>query len=407
MGQGRILNRGARTFGALVCAVLGLISLAWIVRDFDKADEASHVWWTWAGIPYRLPDSIFGTSLADPLLLAVYVAAGIAALRSSAAAGALGSAAVATVALRLPSLWNLHADWMQGIPDGLKTRAQLSSWAAVVLGGVLLAVVAAARRPADGTAPDYAVSPADSPPGRPRPGVAVTAALFLGAVAVVEGAWQIYWAQKRGWDIYEHQLTGKYMLTTLLAPPGAWAAWTAIALALTAAFAALGRAPLARPLGMTAAALVLGDGITAVSAYIKFDYLEHFDDLPTVGVLSVLTGFFEGIVGLVALIALAQPADPADDPPLAGWGQPAAQPYGGYGGYGGYGAAGGGYGGAAGGGYGPADGGYGSAGGAGGGYGYTPPPTPPTAPPAAPPPPATPPAAPPPPSSPPPPPPGW
>ncbi|ADI07225.1 hypothetical protein SBI_04104 [Streptomyces bingchenggensis BCW-1] len=404
MGQGRILNRGARTFGALVCAVLGLISLAWIVRDFDKADESSHVWWTWAGIPYRLPDSIFGTSLADPVLLAVYVAAGIAALRSSAAAGALASAAVATVALRLPSLWNLHADWMQGIPDGLKTRAQLSAWTAVVLGGLLLAVVAVGRRPADGTAPDYAVAPADSPPGRPRPAVAVTAALFLGAVAVVEGAWQIYWAHERGWDIYEHQLTGKYMLTTLLSPPGAWAAWTVIALALTAAFAALGRAPLARPLGMTAAALVLGDGITAISAYIKFDYLEHLDDLPTVGVLSVLSGFFEGIVGLVALIVLAQPADPADGVPLAGWGGPAAQPYGGHGGYGGYGVAGGGYGGAASGGYGATDGGYGPAD---GGYGYTPPPpTPPTAPPG--PPPVTPPAAPPPPSSPPPPPPpGW
>lgn len=397
MGQGHILNRGARAFGALVCAVLGLISLAWIIRDLDKAGKASDVWWTWAGIPYGIPGDVLGSSLADVVLLAVYVAVGIAALRSSAAAGALASAAVATVVLRLPSLWNLHADWMQGIPGGLKTRAQLSVWAAVVLGGVLLAVVAAGRRPADPAVPDYAVSPADRPPARPTPAVAVTAALFLGAVAVIGGAWQIYSAQKRGWDIYEYQLTGKHMLFTLLSPPTAWAAWAVVALALAAAFAALGRAPLARPLGMTAAALVLGNGITEISVYIKFEVFDHLDDAPAVAVLVVLTAFFEVLVGLVALIALAQPGVP--DGPLTGWGGLAPPPYGSYGGYGG------------------APGGYGGYGGASVGYGYAPPPPlappPPTAPtpipPTAPtPPPETPPTVPPPPSSPPPPPPpGW
>ncbi|MES4900665.1 MULTISPECIES: hypothetical protein [unclassified Streptomyces] len=400
MGQGRILNRGARTFGALVCAVLGLISLAWIIRDFDKADEAGRVWWSWAGVPYPVRD-VMGASLADLVLLAVYVAAGTAALRSSAAAGALASAAVATVALRLPSLWNLQADWMRGVPDGLKTRAQLSAWAAVVLGGLLLAVVAVGRRPVDQSAPDHAVSPADRPPGRPRPGAAGTAALFLGAAAVIEGAWQIYWIQKLdGRGSYEHLLTGKYMLITLLSPPTAWASWTLALLALVAAIAALGRAPLARPLGMTAAALELGYGIAAISVYIKFDYLDHLDDLPTVSLLSVLTAFFEGIAGLVVLLALAQAPDPADALPPAGWSRPPAPPYGGYGGYGGYGAGDGGYG-APGGGYGAGGSDYG----AGGGYGYTPPPA---APPASPPVPPTPPSVPPPPSSPPPPPPpGW
>lgn len=395
MGQGRILNRSARTFGALVCAALGLISLAWIIRDLDKAEKASDVWWAWtSGIPYGL----LGSSLVDVVLLAVYAAVGITALRSSAAAGALASAAVATVVLRLPSLWNLQADWMQGIPGGLKTRAQLSVWAAVVLGGLLLAVVAAARRPADPAVPDHAVSPADQPPARPTPAVAVTAALFLGAVAVVGGAWQIYWAQERGWDNYKYLLSGEHTISTLLSPPSAWTSWTVVALALAAAFAALGRAPLARPLGMTAAALVLGSGIAEVSVYIKVKVVEHLDEVPTVVVLGVLTTFFEVLVGLVALIALAQRGVPTDDGPLTGWGRPAPP----YGGYGGYGAAPGGYGDATGGygAYGSASSGYGSAS---GGYGY--PSSPPTAPP---PPPAIPPAVPPPPSSPPPPPPpGW
>jgi hypothetical protein len=313
MGQGRILTRGARVFGALVCAVLGMISLAWIVRDLGKADKASHLWWTWSGMPFRASGSLFGSSFVDLILLVLCVAAGIAALRSSAAAGALGTVAAVTVVLRLPSLWNLNADWMQGIPDDLKTRADLSAWAGVVLGGLLLAAVAAARRPADGHPPAPDARPADQPPGRPGPGAAVTGALLLAAAGAVLGAWQIYWAQKAGWDIYKHQLTGKHTLVTLLSPPAAWEAWALVALCLAAAAAALGRAPLSRPLGMVAAVLVLAAGASEISLYLKLEYVEHLDDLPTVGVLSVLTAFFEVLVGLVALLALARRGE-ADAP---------------------------------------------------------------------------------------------
>ncbi|MBP8535350.1 hypothetical protein, partial [Streptomyces sp. MK37H] len=307
MGQGRILNSGARVFGALVCAVLGLISLGWIIHDLDKADEANHLWWTWAGLPFRATGGIFGSSLLDLALLLVYAVVGITALRSPAAAGALGSVAVVTVAVRLPSLWNLNSDWLQGIPGDLKTRANASAWAQVVLAGLLLAVVAAARRPADlAAAPGQPVSPADRPPGRPAPGAAVVGALFLGAIGVVMAAWQIYWAQERGWEIYKYLLTGKHTLPTLLSAPGAWIAWAAVVLCLAGAVAALARAPLARPLGMVAAALVTATGISEASLYIKLDYVDHLSDLPTVGVLSVLTGFFEAIAGLIALLVLAR-----------------------------------------------------------------------------------------------------
>ncbi|ASQ96771.1 hypothetical protein [Streptomyces sp. 11-1-2] len=423
MGQGRILNSGGRLFGALVCAVLGLISLAWIIHDLDKADEANHLWWTWAGLPFRATGGIFGSSLLDLVLLLVYAVVGITALRSPAAAGALGTVAVVTVAVRLPSLWNLNSDWLQGIPGDLKTRANLSAWAQVVLGGLLLAVVAAARRPADLAPPGHLASPADRPPGRPSPGAAVTGALFLGAGGAVIAAWQIYWAQERGWEIYKYLLTGKHTLPTLLSPPGAWTAWAAVALCLAAAAAALARAPLARPLGMTAAALVTVTGISEASLYIKLDYVDHLSDLPTVGVLSVLTGFFEAIAGLIALLALAR-RSVEEDAAFTGVPGPGAPAYGGYDGYGpggyddgsGAGGYGGGYGSGGYGGSGDGSGGYGSGGDGSGGYGgggyggggYGPPP--PSTPPLVPPPPGAPPAAPPPPSAPPAPPappPGW
>lgn len=428
MGQGRILNSGGRLFGALVCAVLGLISLAWIIHDLDKADEANHLWWTWAGLPFRATGGIFGSSLLDLVLLLVYAVVGITALRSPAAAGALGTVAVVTVVVRLPSLWNLNSDWLQGIPGDLKTRGNLSAWAQVVLGGLLLAVVAAARHPAGLAPPGHLASPADRPPGRPSPGAAVTGALFLGAVGVVIAAWQIYWAQERGWEIYKYLLTGKHSLPTLLSPPGAWTAWAAVALCLAAAAAALARAPLARPLGMTAAALVVATGISEASLYIKLDYVDHLGDLPTVGVLSVFTGFFEAVAGLIALLALAR-RGLEEGAGFTGEPGPGAPAYGGHDGYGsggydGYGPGGyddgsgaGGYGGGYGsGGYGsggPGSGGYGGGGYGGGGYGgggYGPPP--PSTPPLVPPPPGAPPAAPPPPPpsappAPPAPPPGW
>ncbi|MFD8459270.1 hypothetical protein ACFV27_40465 [Streptomyces antimycoticus] len=417
MGQGRILNSGGRLFGALVCAVLGLISLAWIIHDLDKADEANHLWWTWAGLPFRATGGIFGSSLLDLVLLLVYAVVGITALRSPAAAGALGTVAVVTVVVRLPSLWNLNSDWLQGIPGDLKTRGNLSAWAQVVLGGLLLAVVAAARHPAGLAPPGHLASPADRPPGRPSPGAAVTGALFLGAVGVVIAAWQIYWAQERGWEIYKYLLTGKHSLPTLLSPPGAWTAWAAVALCLAAAAAALARAPLARPLGMTAAALVVATGISEASLYIKLDYVDHLGDLPTVGVLSVFTGFFEAVAGLIALIALARPGVEEGTEGLGGiGGAPTYAAYdgqgpGGYGdGYGGQGPGGygGGYDGQGPGGYGDGygaggSGGYGDGEYGSGGYGPPPPSTPPLVPP----PPGAPPAAPPPPPAPPAPPPGW
>ncbi|KUJ64268.1 hypothetical protein ACZ90_56755 [Streptomyces albus subsp. albus] len=385
MGQGRILTRGTRAFGALVCAALGLLSAAWIIRDLDKADETSHLWWTWSGLTRGPWGGIYGSGLVDLMLLVLCVFTGATALRSPAAAGALATLGVVTVALRLPALWTVEADWldMLRISDGVRTRAVLTGWAGVLLGIALLVAVAVGRRPAGAAAPGYTppghpAPLADEPPTVPTPGAGALAMLFLGGAAGVIGAWQIYWAQEWGWDVYKHLLSGERVFTTLLAPPPAWAAWSLILLTLGAAVAAGKRTDYARPLGMTAATLVLIDGISSTSVFFKVEFVQHFDDLPTRETLNVLSAFFEVLAGLVALTALAQRGlRPGESWPGSGWAAPAAPWYG-----------------AAPAGYGPpsAPSGYGPSG---GGYAPGPVPPPPSTPP---------PGTPPPPSSPPP---GW
>ncbi|MFH8365772.1 hypothetical protein [Streptomyces sp. NPDC018031] len=324
MGQGRILTRGARVFGAVACAALALISLAWIIRDLGEADETSHLWWTWAGLPYRVPwGGVFGSSLLDAILLVLAVFAGVAALRSSAAAGALGALGLITVVLRLPLVWTVQADWLDAAPiaDGLRTRATLTGWGGLLLGVALLVVAAAGRRPAEPADSVPGAPPADRPATVPGPGAAVAAVLFLGSVGCVIAAWQIYWAQELGWDTYRHLLSGKHVFVTLLAPPAAWAAWAAVLLSLVAAAAAGARTAYARPLGMMAAAIILVDGIADTSVYFKTEYIEHFEDLPTRETLAVLSSFFEVLAGFVALVALAQRGlRPGESWPGAGWG---------------------------------------------------------------------------------------
>ncbi|NGN70475.1 hypothetical protein G5C51_42185, partial [Streptomyces sp. A7024] len=151
-------------FGSVACAVLALGSLVWIGRDLTVAAAFSDLWWSWAGAPARTEDGIWATSMYDPALIAVYIVAGTTALRSPSAAGALGSAAVATILLRAPGLWTLNADWLQGVDQDLRNRALLSSGAAVTLATVLLIAVAAGRRPADAGANAYGMQMSDERP---------------------------------------------------------------------------------------------------------------------------------------------------------------------------------------------------------------------------------------------------
>jgi hypothetical protein len=235
---------------------------------------------------------------------------------------------VATVALHAPSLWTLNADWFQGVDQDLRNRALLSAGAAITLATVLLIAVAAGRRPVDTDAGSYGILTSDErPPGQPSTGAAVTAFLFLGAAALALTAWELrYWARD-GWDRYWHELTGEHTMYALLQPPDAYGKWAVVALAAVAACAAVTRAPLSRPLGMTASALVLAWGAADTSLDLKAKVFENFSDRPTEEVLTILTGQLLLLAGFAALWALAGRGD--SDPmqqPLRGWHEPTSPP---------------------------------------------------------------------------------
>lgn len=328
MGQEQTLARGARVFGAIGLLVLAFISLGWIIRDFTEAAEVSDVWWMWAGLGPRAEGGIWVSSLLDPILLVGYVVAAAMTVRASSAAGILASAGALTAALRLPSLWNLNADWLQGVEDGLKTKVLLSAIGALVIGLGLLVAAIAGRRPVDNGGYSYApvYDPAALPPSRPSHGAAITAFLILGAAGVLVAAWEIYWWNERGWDIYKNSFTGERTLISLLAAPHGWTAWTIVVLAIVGSVAAVSRATFARPLGMLVGGTLTGLGVFFISAFQKQKLLDHFSDLPTDVQLNFITQVFCVVAGLIVLVALAQRGqrDQAMMPPPPG----PAGPYG-------------------------------------------------------------------------------
>ncbi|RCG19472.1 hypothetical protein DTL70_22095 [Streptomyces diacarni] len=312
MGQDRTLARGARVFGSLLLAALALVSLAWIIRDFTKADDVVDVWWNWAGLPARAEDGVWVTSFLEPTLMLVYAVAAPAAYRSSSSAAILAGTGTLTVALRTPGLWNLNADWMQGVPDGLLSKVLFSTIATVVLGGVLIVTALAGRRPAQPAPGGYGYGTpaphdvAHSAPAGPTKGGAVAAFLLLGASAAVLVAWEIRTMQQFGWDRYEKTLTGERTIVRLLDAPPGWSLWTVVLLALVAGVAALAGAPFSRPLGLVIAGPLLATGLFAVAFGIKTDLFAHFGDLGIENQLHVLTYVFEVVAGAAVLLALSR-----------------------------------------------------------------------------------------------------
>ncbi|MGY1437774.1 hypothetical protein [Streptomyces reniochalinae] len=310
MGQDRTLARGARVFGSLLLAALALVSLAWIIRDFTKADDVVDVWWNWAGLPARAEDGVWVASFLEPTLMLVYAVAAVTAYRSSSSAAILTASGALTVALRTPGLWNLNADWMQGVPDGLLSKVLFTTIATVVLGGVLIVTAIAGRRPAQPAPGGYgAPAPHDvahSAPAGPTRGGAVAAFLLLGASAAVLVAWEIRTMQQFGWDRYAKTLTGERTIVRLLDAPPGWALWTVVLLALVAGVAALAGAPFSRPLGLVVAGPLLALGLFAVAFGIKTDLFAHFGDLGIEGQLHVLTNIFEVVAGAAVLLALSR-----------------------------------------------------------------------------------------------------
>ncbi|MDJ1138213.1 hypothetical protein [Streptomyces iconiensis] len=319
MGQDRTLARGARVFGAALIGALALISLGWIIRDFTKANEVTDVWWNWTGRLARAEDGIWVTSYVEPTLLLLYAVAAVTVIRSSSAAGILACTGVLTALLRTPGLWNLNANWMQGIDDGLMSKVLVTTVAVVVIGVALVVTAVAGRRPVQqpggygygyapspGLRPGGSYDPAEEPAAGPTRGGAVTAFLLLGAMAAVLAAWEIHDWQKTGWDSYQRALTGERLIVRLLDVPTSWTTWSLVLLALVAAVAALAGAPFSRPLGLVTAGPLLGIGLFFLAFALKSKLFENFGELSTQGQLRLLTGLLEIVVGAVVLAALAR-----------------------------------------------------------------------------------------------------
>ncbi|GGK26917.1 hypothetical protein GCM10011583_68650 [Streptomyces camponoticapitis] len=359
-----IFTRGARITGAVLCAALAVVAAAWIVRDLRVADRPVDLWWHWADQGAAVAAAPPATSLLDPVLLVVYAVVAVASVRSAVAASALFAAGVLTLAVRLPGLWVLGSSWMDGrASDELRTRALLCAFGVLGAGVALLVTAVAGRRPPDSA---YGLRPT-----RPTQGVSVAAFLLLGAAAGIWAAWEVYWGQRLGLDAYLDRLTGESVLMPLLGTPPGWLNAAIVLLCAVAAGGTLFHTPFSRPLGMTAAALLVGVGGAALAASLRYEQLSRFGELATIEQLplaSLLFGLGAGCLTLFALARRGESDVPGAGPYGPAFGPPEPGRYG-------YPAAGGGGGGYGGGGY---SGGHGGpSGGSGGGFGPPPPSSPP------------------------------
>lgn len=343
-----IFTRGARITGAVLCTALAVVVAAWIVRDLRVTDGPVDLWWSWADQDSGRATAPPATSPLDPVLLVVYVVVALVVVRSAVAASALFATGILTLAVRLPSLWVLGSSWMDGrASDELRTRALLCAFGVLGAGVALLVTALAGRRPPDSA---YALTPT-----RPTQGVSVVAFLLLGAAAGIWAAWEGYWGQRLGLDAYLDRATGESVLMPLLGTPPGWLNVAIALLCLAAAVGALFHAPFSRPLGMVAAALLVGVGGPALATALRYELLDHLGDLATIEQLSLVSLLFGLGAGCLALFALARKGE--EDMPGAGpyepaWGQrPEPERYGQ--GYGYRYPAGGGQGGQGGGGFGP------------------------------------------------------
>ena len=235
MSQGRTLRPGARTAGGLLLAALAVLNLAWIIRDFDKAATVTDAWWMWSGLLFRAQDGIWASSFVEPTLLVVYTVCAVTVLLSSSAAGVMVSAGVLTVLLRVPTLWNLNASWVQGgVSDGLRNKVLFSAIAMLVLAvALIVTAVAGRRRAADAGAGTGTSSSSgtvfpntrDEAPAPPTRGGGFTASFVLAVTVVVLVSWEIHSASRQGWDLYSRHFTGDRSLVTLLAVPESWYGW--------------------------------------------------------------------------------------------------------------------------------------------------------------------------------------
>ncbi|MFE3324896.1 hypothetical protein [Streptomyces sp. NPDC059176] len=291
------LTRGARGAGAGFCAVLAALTAAWIVRDLLTVEQPLDLWWFWTGDgrttggTHRL-----ATSLQDPVLAVGYAVTAATALRSGHAAAALAAAGVVTLALRLPGLWLLSAQWeAPGGAGGLRTPALVTVVATLAL-AVGLVLVAAGR-------PPYGSVPGSSPPSSPSGPASVTVSLLLAAAAAVRTAWEAHWATQIPADSYADRFTGGAgtALPLLGIPPG-WLDAVMVLVLLTAAGGLLLRTASGRPYALIAAGLLAASGIAGCALAARYALVSGFASSPLRDQLAVTSWLFDLVAGAVVLV---------------------------------------------------------------------------------------------------------
>ncbi|WEV25559.1 hypothetical protein OYE22_10440 [Streptomyces sp. 71268] len=319
MGERRSITREVRNFGALYCALFATISLAWIIRDLNNVVDGAGLWWVWVNLPYRVDASgVVASSYYDLVLLVLYVVTGLSVRRSAVAGSALVAVAVTTIALRLPSLWNLHADWMDGISSGTVARAQFTCWSAVLASVVLLMTVIGSRDAGRQAPPAIGQGHGTVPPARLAeltPGAGRTAFVALGGTGVLLILWQLRLMAPSGWETYKESLVGVLLLSSLLGQPYSWPAAVVALFAIVAGIRVRRRAPHARPFGLTAAFLVTAHGVSSMSHHLELGLWDRLDS----GLFTYLP-FVELLAGLVALLALVSQSAGHVPGPSGGWG---------------------------------------------------------------------------------------
>ncbi|MDT9688363.1 hypothetical protein Q5762_08335 [Streptomyces sp. P9(2023)] len=277
------VTRPARLTGAALCGALALVIVGWLLKDLAAFGSPAELAWYWAGDHVFLLRRRSATSLLDPLLLVVYAATAVAALRSSLAAPALAAAGAVTLALRLPGLWATGVD------------ALVTTLLTLALAAGLVVTAAVGR---------HAV--ADSPPARPRRGPAVAAGVLCAVAGLAWAAWEVHWARALPVEATVDRFTGgRALLLPVLAAPPAWLNVMLAALFLAAAGTAFARAPYARPLGLLAGLFLTGWGLAALATALRLGWAEHLAALDDDGRLALATSVYGLLAGAAVLVLLS------------------------------------------------------------------------------------------------------
>lgn len=287
------VTRPARLTGAALCGALALVIVGWLLKDLAAFGSPAELAWYWAGDHVFLLRRRSATSLLDPILLVVYAATAVAALRSSLAAPALAAAGAVTLALRMPGLW---ATGVEALVTTLGTLA---------LAAGLIVTAAAGRRPGE-YRDDVPAEPRDEPPARPRTGPAVAAGVLCAVAGLAWAAWEVHWARALPVEATVDRFTGgRALLLPTLAVPPAWLDVMLAALFLAAAGTAFARAPHARPLGLLAGLFLTGWGLAAVATALRLGWAEHLAALDDDGRLALATSVYGLLAGAAVLVLLS------------------------------------------------------------------------------------------------------